>query len=146
MTHAPSVIPVREDASAVSGCQLTPSPEAARRARTFTRQALASWGLAELSDDAEVVVGELLANAVRHADLELGAGPGAAVGLWLLRHQDGLMCVVTDPSDAEPALRRPCSNAEGGRGLQVIHSLSDHWGWSPFGARGKAVWAILFRG
>jgi Histidine kinase-like ATPase domain len=151
MTYAPSVSSLWEGTSAVSGCQLTPSPEAARRARTFTRQALASWGLAELADDAEVVVGELLANAVRHA-----AGPlshavrdsqecAAAFGLWLLRHQDGLMCVVTDPSDATPALRQPCNNAEGGRGLQVIHSLSDHWGWSPFGARGKAVWAILFR-
>jgi anti-sigma regulatory factor (Ser/Thr protein kinase) len=146
MSYAPSVSSLWEDTTAVSRCQLTPSPEAARRARTFTRQALASWGLADLSDDAEVVVGELLANAVRHTGLERGAQEcAAAFGLWLLRHQDGLMCVVTDPSDATPALRQPCSNAEGGRGLQVIHSLSDHWGWSPFGPRGKAVWAILFR-
>jgi anti-sigma regulatory factor (Ser/Thr protein kinase) len=144
MSYALSVSSLWEDTTAISRCQLTPSPEAARRARAFTREALASWGLTELSDDAEVVVGELLANAVRHT----GLGPecaAAAYGLWLLRHQDGLMCVVTDPSSDPPAVRQPGRDAEGGRGLQVIHSLSDHWGWSPFGDSGKAVWAILCR-
>src|ERR1700745_4340170 len=45
-------------------------PGAASRARSFTRQALACWDLAELTDDAQVIVSELLANAIRHA----GAG------------------------------------------------------------------------
>jgi len=113
-------------------------------------QTLASWGLAELADDAQVIVSELLANAARHTGVgQTDGGPGtwpAALGLWLLSHADGLMCVVTDPSDAAPALKQPGDTSESGRGLHLVHALRDHWGWTRFSERGKAVWAILFRG
>lgn len=135
----------------VSAFSLRPSPDAASRARSFTRETLASWGLAELADDAELVVTELLANAVRHAwparqegAAREGAGP-PALGLWLLREADGCMCVVTDPSPSAPALRPPGPSAECGRGLHVVHALSHHWGWSELSEHDKAVWAILFR-
>lgn len=131
----------------VSGCWLRPSPTAASQARSFTRHTLTSWGMAELADDAELVMTELLANAVRHAwpaCEESGAGP-AALGLWLLAEADGCMCVVTDPSTAVPVVRQPGPAGEDGRGLHVVHALSDHWGWNTLSERGKAVWAILFR-
>ena len=150
MTYAPPHVSVPQETPAFSGCSLSPSPDAARRARSFTRQTLASWDLAELADDAQVIVSELLANAVRHTGIrQSDGGPAtwaAALGLWLLNHADGLMCVVTDPSDSAPALKQPEDTSESGRGLHMVHALSDHWGWTRLSERGKAVWAILFRG
>jgi anti-sigma regulatory factor (Ser/Thr protein kinase) len=148
MTYALDLASPPAECSALSTCPLSPRPDAARRARAFTRQTLGSWGLAELSDDAEVIVSELLANAVRHAAADQGdeASPASSqLGLWLLRHPQGLMCAVIDPSDRLPEIKQPGCVSEGGRGLHVIHSLSDHWGWTPLSERGKAVWAILFR-
>jgi anti-sigma regulatory factor (Ser/Thr protein kinase) len=150
MTYAPPLVSVSQETPAFSGCSLSPSPDAARRARSFTRQTLASWGLAELADDAQVIVSELLANAVRHTGIRQSDGaPGAwaaALGLWLLSHSGGLMCVVTDPSDSAPALKHPGDTSESGRGLHLVHALSDHWGWTRLSESGKAVWAILFCG
>jgi anti-sigma regulatory factor (Ser/Thr protein kinase) len=153
MTHALPLVAPPTQTAAFTGCSLSASPDAASRARSFTGQTLASWDLAELTDDAQVIVSELLANAIRHAGpRQPGRTPpswAAALGLWLLRQADGLMCVVTDPSELAPALKQPGDTGECGRGLHVVHALSDHWGWtllSERGQRGKAVWAILFRG
>jgi len=150
MTSAPPLVPLPTETAAFTGCSLSASSDAASRARSFTRQALACWDLAELTDDAQVIVSELLANAIRHA------GPGrpgrepqagtTAPGLWLLRQADGIMCVVTDSSDLLPALKQPGDTGECGRGLHVVHALSDHCGWTMLPEHGKAVWAILFRG
>lgn len=139
--------PAESQSPAVTGCPLNPSPDAASRARSFTRRTLASWRLDALSSDAEIIVSELLANAVRHGCTDQARdGSRDAVGLWLwlLKNTDSFMCVVTDPSELAPAFRQPGLGCEDGRGLHVIHALSDHWGWSPFGRGGKAVWAILF--
>jgi anti-sigma regulatory factor (Ser/Thr protein kinase) len=147
MTTAPAQVCDPAELPYVTGCPLSPSPDAVCQARCFTRHTLATWGLGELADDAEVVVTELLANAIRHA---WPGGPpaspeAAALALWLLGDTDGLMCVVTDPSDTVPALRQPGPSGENGRGLHIVHALSDHWGWSALSQQGKAVWAILFR-
>jgi hypothetical protein len=150
MTFAPPLAPLPTETAAFTACSLSASPDAASRARSFTRQALACWDLAELTEDAQVIVSELLANAIRHAGPgQPGRHPraGATVpGLWLLRQADGLMCVVTDPSDLPPALKQPGDTSECGRGLYVVHALSDLWGWTLVREHGKAVWAILFRG
>jgi anti-sigma regulatory factor (Ser/Thr protein kinase) len=139
--------PAESQSPAVTGCPLNPSPDAASRARSFTRRTLESWRLDALSADAEIIVSELLANAVRHGCTDQarnGSRPAAAgLWLWLLRDAGSFMCVVTDPSELAPAFRQPGLGGEDGRGLHVIHALSDHWGWSPFGSGGKAVWAIL---
>jgi anti-sigma regulatory factor (Ser/Thr protein kinase) len=144
--------PAESQSPAVTGCPLNPSPDAVSRARSFTRRTLASWRLDTLSADAEIIVSELLANAVRHGwtdHARKGSPNGsrdAAAGLWLwlLKDTGSFMCVVTDPSELTPSFRQPDPGCEDGRGLHVIHALSDHWGWSPFGSQGKAVWALLF--
>jgi anti-sigma regulatory factor (Ser/Thr protein kinase) len=130
------------DSPAVAACPLGTNAQSGRAARRFTRNTLREWGLASLADDAEVIVGEFVANAVSHA--ARGALGGQPLGLRLLRRAGEVMCAVLDPSDNAPVLRMPERTEEAGRGLQMVDALSDVWGWSPVTGRGKAVWAILF--
>jgi hypothetical protein len=135
------------DSPSAVGCPLTRGPQSARAARRLTRSTLRDWGLTELADDAEAIVGEFVANAVTHAaDLAADGrrvGP-ENLGLRLLRRTGEVICAVLDPSDAAPVLKVPGGVEESGRGLQMVDVLSDVWGWSPVAGRGKAVWAILF--
>jgi len=97
-----------------------------------------------LAEDAEIIVGELAANAVIHA-----AGcdrRGQYPELRLLRRTSQLICAVLDPAGGAPVLKTPAGAGETGRGLQLVDALSDVWGWSPVPGHGKAVWAILFCG
>src|ERR1700728_2462105 len=55
------------DSPTVVGCPLSRGPQSARAARRLTRSTLRDWGLAFLSEDAEAIVGEFVANAVTHA-------------------------------------------------------------------------------
>jgi hypothetical protein len=128
---------------------LTAEAEEARTARTFVRGVLACWGLDDLADDAELIVGELVANAVRHG---LRAIPPVAVvdpaapalmRLCLLRRTEEVWFAVTDPSTEPPAPKTPDAVRESGRGLQIVGALSYVWGWSPMDGAGKAVWAVL---
>ena len=135
------------DSPSAIACALTRGPQSARAARRLTRSTLRDWGLGTLTDDAEAIVGEFVANAVTHA-AELAAegrriGPDN-LGLRLLRRTGEIMCAVLDPSDVAPILKTPGNAEESGRGLQMVDTLSDVWGWSPVVGRGKAVWAILF--
>jgi hypothetical protein len=135
------------DSPAAIACPLTRGSQSARAARRLTRNTLRDWGLGRLTDDAEAIVGEFVANALTHA-ADLAAegrriGPDN-LGLRLVRRTGEVICAVLDPSDAAPVLRAPGSVEESGRGLQMVDALSDVWGWSPVAGRGKAVWAILF--
>jgi hypothetical protein len=125
------------------GIPLRHAPQAAGAARRLTGDTLRRWGLAALSEDAMVIVAELVANAVSHTVPNSEPG-GECLGLRLLRRPGEVICAVLDPSDAAPALMRPGALEEGRRGLQLVDALSDVWGWSPVAGRGKAVWAILF--
>jgi hypothetical protein len=129
---------------------LEPRPESVGAAREFTRATLAGWGMAALCDDAELVISELVTNALRHAL----AGPGGAappgragdapvIRLRLLAQAPYLMCMVSDPSRAIPMPREPGPEAIAGRGLQVIESCSSRWGWHLLDDGGKVVWALL---
>jgi Histidine kinase-like ATPase domain len=146
----PQFLPVPSawwDTPAVTSRPLSPVPEEARTARHFVREVLACWGLGYLSDDAEMVVAELVGNAVRHglrplAHVARGAS-APALRLCLLRRIGEVMLAVTDPSDHAPHPRTPSADGESGRGLQIISALSHVWGWSPIEGGGKAVWAVL---
>jgi anti-sigma regulatory factor (Ser/Thr protein kinase) len=133
---------------AVSSRPLSPVPEEARTARRFVRELLTHWGLAYLSDDAELIIAELVGNAVRHGMRHgrqvIQVGKDApALRLCLLRRIGEVMLAVTDPSDDAPAPKAPSSDGESGRGLQIVGALSYVWGWSPIEGKGKAVWAVL---
>jgi anti-sigma regulatory factor (Ser/Thr protein kinase) len=130
------------DSPAVAACPLGSGAQSGRTARRFTRNTLKEWGLATLADDAEIIVGEFVANALAHAARCVTSGQ--PIGLRLLRRTGEVMCAVLDPSASAPVLRVPDRTAECGRGLQMVDALSDVWGWSPVTGRGKAVWAILF--
>src|SRR5262249_18760774 len=87
---------------------LAPKLTAARRARSLIRRPLRDWGLAELIPSAELVVSELVTNAVRYAQ--------SKIGLRLV-FEGGLFCEVVDDSAALPKLRQAADDDERGRGL-----------------------------
>lgn len=154
----PQFLPVPSawwETPAVTSRPLSPVPEEARTARHFVRELLTCWDLGYLSNDAELIIAELVVNAVRHglrtAPQAVTAGaPGApgvagasALRLCLLRRVGEVMLAVTDPSNEAPTPRAPGWTGESGRGLQIVGALSYVWGWSPMEGRGKAVWAVL---
>lgn len=143
---APRLLPVPSawwDTPAVTSCPLNPVPEEARTARQFVRELLAGWDLGYLIDDAEMIIAELVVNAVRHGLRSRSSAAPAALRLCLLRRAGEVMLAVTDPSSEAPQPRTPGWTGESGRGLQIVSALSYLWGWSPIEGRGKAVWAVL---
>jgi len=110
-------------------------------ARTHLRQLLVSWGRAELSPDAGVVVSELVTNSVAaSAGLQLAAAP---VLVWLGSDGHCLLLAVADASPRPPVRLNLGADAEGGRGLALVKAFSNRWGWHPAGTNGlmKVVWA-----
>ncbi|WP_432013624.1 SpoIIE family protein phosphatase [Streptomyces cucumeris] len=99
-------------------------------AREATTRQLADWGLEELAFATELIVSELVTNAIRYA--------GGPVGLRLIR-ETVLICEVTDPSNSQPRLRRASWSDEGGRGLFLVAQLTNRWG-SRYGREGKTIW------
>ena len=115
-----------------------------RAARDFTIATMSRWGAAENSDDIEMVVSELLTNALRHALPDVGQAPRpGSVRLGLVQPGHDILCAVADPSPKAPAPRQPGVLCEGGRGLQVIDALADTWGCTPPSHAGKVVWALF---
>jgi anti-sigma regulatory factor (Ser/Thr protein kinase) len=147
----PQFLPVPSawwETPAVTSRALSPVPEEARTARRFVRELLTCWGLSYLSDDAELIIAELVGNAVRHGlrtmapVISFGAD-SPVLRLCLLRRIGEVMLAVTDPSDEAPTPKPPSATGESGRGLQIVGALSYVWGWSPIEGHGKAVWAVL---
>jgi len=152
LASPPQLLPVPAawwDTPAVTSRPLTPVPEEARTARQFVRELLTCWGLGYLTDDAELIIAELVVNAVRHGlrtaphSITPGSFAPSALRLCLLRRVGEVMLAVTDPSDEAPVPRTPDWSGESGRGLQIVGALSYVWGWSPIESHGKAVWAVL---
>jgi serine phosphatase RsbU (regulator of sigma subunit)/anti-sigma regulatory factor (Ser/Thr protein kinase) len=105
----------------------------ASRARSLIRRPLKRWGLTDLIPTAELLVSELVTNAVRYAQ--------GKIGLRLVL-EGGLVCEVLDESAALPRLRHPDESDERGRGLQVVSQLAQRWG-ARRAASGKVVWCEL---
>ena len=125
-----TVAPSHCAAQLAAACELTARPESAKVARDFTRMTLREWRMARLSDVAELVVSELVTNALRHGLLSARWMPGEhPIRLRLLRQLPYLMCMVTDPDTTGPARIDSHSGAESGRGLQVVEACSVRWGW-----------------
>jgi len=75
---------------------------------------------------------ELVTNSIRH-----GTGP---VDIELAGDADSLILAVGDCSDDLPRQRDARSDAEGGRGIVVLESVTTRWGVRPLPAGGKTVW------
>ncbi|MET7716920.1 SpoIIE family protein phosphatase [Streptomyces sp. NPDC005407] len=112
---------------------LEPEDAAPGRARRLARRALSRWGLEELSDSVELLVSEVVTNAVRYAE--------RPVTLRLLR-TDVLRCEVGDDSPQLPRQRRARDTDEGGRGLFLVNRLARRWGATRL-STGKVVWFEL---
>ncbi|MEU6954698.1 SpoIIE family protein phosphatase [Streptomyces sp. NPDC045714] len=106
-------------------------PAAVGETRAKVSRQLEAWGLAELSMTTELIVSELVTNAIRY-----GAGP---VRLRLL-FQSSLTCEVSDASNTSPRLRHARTTDEGGRGLFLVAQLAHRWG-TRYTPRGKIIWA-----
>ncbi|TDT97984.1 PAS domain S-box-containing protein [Streptomyces sp. 846.5] len=119
------------DASRVADWEVEPDPAAVSRIRHLVTDQLAVWQLDELVFTTELVVSELVTNAIRHA-----APP---IRLRLI-HDATLICEVSDSSSTAPHLRRARTTDEGGRGLLLVAQLTQRWG-SRHHARGKTIWA-----
>lgn len=107
------------------------TPEAVGRARAEATRQLTEWGLEEAVFVTELVLSELVTNAIRH-----GTEP---IRVRLL-YDRTLICEVADTSSTAPHLRYAAAEDEGGRGLFLVARLAERWGvrYTPWG---KIIWA-----
>ncbi|MBY8876129.1 ATP-binding SpoIIE family protein phosphatase [Actinacidiphila acidipaludis] len=135
----------RVPAADIAARDLPCVPSSAARARKVALGQLRAWGREDLSDEAALVVSELVGNTVRHA---VGIGADAAgddtgmIRLRLLRLGGSLICEVYDGSEATPRVRHPALDDEFGRGLQLVALTAAGWG-ARYTEHGKCIWASL---
>lgn len=118
------------DTSQVAEWELPAEPLTAGRFRDLATGQLDRWGLEELAFTTELVVSELVTNAVRYA-----AGP---VRVRLIRDRT-LLCEVADTGHTSPHLRHSSEDDEGGRGLFIVAQLVQRWG-TRYSGTGKTIW------
>jgi anti-sigma regulatory factor (Ser/Thr protein kinase) len=126
-------------------------PTAVPCARLHCRQVVMEWNLRSLASVAELVVSELVTNAVRATEGLTGSRyqgqwrPGLPpVRLWLRSDCTRLLVQVWDGSDRMPRRQEPDPEADSGRGLWLVEASCDDWGaFRPEGSSGKVVWALL---
>ncbi|MCZ4123669.1 ATP-binding protein [Streptomyces sp. H39-S7] len=103
------------------------------RLRRISTSKLRSWGLVALLDDANLLVSELVTNALRY-------GEGGEIEFRLVITLQGLLLAVNDGSAHRPQLRVAGDSSETGRGLFLVAALADDWGVS---ADGTTTWCTL---
>ncbi|MFF0388509.1 ATP-binding protein [Kitasatospora sp. NPDC004615] len=131
MEHA--FLGVLRDTETAEEVRLPSRSESAGVARRLVLSVLDSWKLHHLLEVGELLTGELVANAVRHAG-------GRMIGLKLVRRPGWLRIEVRDSSRAMPCLIvAPEIGYQNGHGLQVVNDLADRWG-ADLLPRGKGVW------
>ncbi len=108
-------------------------PEAVSGMRAAVTERLDEWGLAEHAFAMELILSELITNAIRY-----GSAP---LTLQLLRDR-ALTCEVSDGSSTSPHLRHAATLDEGGRGLFLVAQMADRWG-TRYTPEGKVIWAEL---
>ncbi|AKL64216.1 magnesium or manganese-dependent protein phosphatase [Streptomyces sp. Mg1] len=99
--------------------------------RAAAMRRLADWGLEEVAFATELLLSEMVTNAVRYG--------GAPIRVRLI-HDRSLICEVYDGSSTSPRLRQAAATDEGGRGLFLVAQLAQAWG-TRYTAEGKVIWA-----
>ncbi len=107
-------------------------PVSARQARRFVTEALASWSLDAVTDEAVLLTSEVVTNALLHT----GTGQ---IQLRLVLLPDGVRIEIVDDSPTLPRPRHYSADAGTGRGLALVEAASRSWGARPT-ERGKVVW------
>ncbi|MFI1018720.1 SpoIIE family protein phosphatase [Streptomyces sp. NPDC020965] len=105
-------------------------PAAVAVIRAQCARQLDAWGLTDLGFTTELILSELITNAVRYAAQPIHVR---------LIHDHALICEVSDGSSTAPHLRRAATTDEGGRGLFLVAQLADRWG-TRYTPRGKVIW------
>lgn len=161
--HDPGAVPALQPAGLAPGVPLASGwplrshlelgafPSAVPCARLHARHVMREWGLATLADTVELLVSEILTNAVRaSASLPGGRRNGTAgadiptVRLWLAANQQWVLIQVWDSCQSKPQRQEPALDAEGGRGLLLVQALSTEWGeYVADGWTGKIVWSMV---
>jgi anti-sigma regulatory factor (Ser/Thr protein kinase) len=127
----------RQESPSAQTTILPAGDRSASVARQATREALSSWRLTSVADTAELLVSELVTNAVLHA------GRSAAKPTLRLTVAAGCLRIEVHDSDSRwPQQRTPGSLDESGFGLVLVDCLADKWGVLAI-PEGKAVWAEL---
>ncbi|WP_405009362.1 SpoIIE family protein phosphatase [Kitasatospora sp. NBC_01539] len=121
-------------AERIATLHLTGEGPLASQARRFARSTLQAWGLAVHADFTELMVSELVTNALLHAD--------APRRLRLYRDDRTLTVEVADAGGHSPRLRSSAEQDEGGRGMHLVSELAHRWGTRPT-KEGKVVWAEI---
>lgn len=133
-------MPMADDWPLQDGVELGALPSAVPCARQRTRQVLWEWGL-EASDQVELIVTELMTNAVKASQSDQRI---ASIRLWLLSDKQRVAILVWDNNPRLPARIDAALDAESGRGLLLVEALSTRWGsyahpdWG-----GKVVWCEI---
>ncbi|WP_434976112.1 SpoIIE family protein phosphatase [Streptomyces virginiae] len=121
----------RLEADRIAEWEVPGEPSAVSRVRNAGAAQLAAWGLGEISFTTELILSELITNAIRY-----GSAP---VRVRLLRDR-ALVCEVSDGSSTSPHLRYAATTDEGGRGLFLVAQYAARWG-TRYTDRGKVIWA-----
>ena len=106
-------------------------PAAVSEVRASVSRRLARWGLDELTFTTELILSELVTNAIRY-----GVDP---IHVRVL-YDRTLICEVFDSSNTSPHLRYAAMTDEGGRGLFLVAQLTERWG-TRYTPEGKVIWA-----
>jgi anti-sigma regulatory factor (Ser/Thr protein kinase) len=128
--------------------ELSAWPGAVTCARHHARQLLWDWGLKELIEPVELVVSEIVTNAVRASGGLDGTKPATGeplpvVCLWLTTEQNGVLVLVSDSNPSLPERQEPGLDDDSGRGLLLVELLSAAWGsFELVHKPGKVVWAL----
>ncbi|WP_258053555.1 SpoIIE family protein phosphatase/ATP-binding protein [Streptomyces sp. Ru72] len=119
-------------ADRVADWDVPPDPSAVAGMRVALSHKLDEWGLAELGFAMELVLSELVTNAIRY-----GSPP---IHVRLIHDDRTLVCEVADGSSTSPHLRYAATTDEGGRGLFLVSRMTERWG-TRYTPQGKVIWA-----
>ncbi|MFD3546004.1 SpoIIE family protein phosphatase [Streptomyces sp. NPDC058655] len=123
----------RLEADRIAEWEVPGEPSAVSKVRNAGSEQLTAWGLEDIAFTTELILSELVTNAIRY-----GSAP---VRVRLLRDRT-LICEVSDGSSTSPHLRYAATTDEGGRGLFLVAQYAERWG-TRYTERGKVIWAEL---